>query len=160
MKKLIVLAAGVLLAAACMRVPDVPTLGVVEIPVVAEEETLWNSADYEGKPILIMYMGSWCPYCKMSIPALNVAADKYSDQVEIVGAFMDGDPEAVEEVAKQHGLKAKLLYNASQQAQAMGVSGLPHAMLFDKKHRLVKVWSGFSPTLVQEFDENLARLTK
>ena len=160
MKKLLILTAGVLLAAACMKLPEVPTLGTVEIPVAAEEEAVWTSTDYEGKPVLIMYMGSWCPYCKMSMPALNAVAEKYADKAEIVGAFMDADPKVVLDAAKQNDLKVKTLYNAQQAAQIMEVTGLPHAVLFDKKHRAVRVWEGFSPTLAQEFDDQLYRLTK
>lgn len=160
MKKLLVLAGAVLLAAACMKLPQVPTLGKVEMPVAAEEETVWTSTDYEGKPVLIVFMGSWCPYCKMSMPALNAAAEKYADKAEIVGAFMDQDLKTVLQTAKDHGLKAKALYNAGEAANTMEVTGLPHAVLFDKKHRAVKVWEGFRPDLALEFDTQLERLTK
>lgn len=160
MKKLLVLAGCALLAAACMKLPQIPTLGTVEMPVATEEETVWTSTDYEGKPVLIMFMGSWCPYCKMSMPALNAAAEKYGDKAEIVGAFMDADLKTVQQVAKEHGLKVKVLYNAGNAAEEMEVTGLPHAVLFDKKHRAVKVWEGFSPTLAPEFSEQLERLTK
>ena len=160
MKKLLLLAAAAVLAGACMKLPEVPTLGEVQLPVAAEEQAVWTSTDYKGKPVLIVFMGSWCPYCKMSMPAVNAAAEKYAGRAEIVGAFMDANPEAVMAVAKEHGLKAKALYNAGNVAESMEVTGLPHAVLFDKKHRAVKVWEGFSPALVQEFDEQLARLTK
>lgn len=161
MKKLLILTAVVLLAG-CLKLPQVPTLGVVEMPIAAEteEEAVWTSTDYKGKPVLIMFMGSWCPYCKMSMPALNEAAKNYEGKAEIVGAFMDSDKDAVLAVAKEHGLTTKVLYNAGGAAQVMEVTGLPHAVLFDKKHRAVKVWEGFSPTLAQEFNEQMERLTK
>ena len=160
MKKLLILTAAVLLAG-CLKLPQVPTLGVVEMPVAAEaeEEIVWSSADYKGKPVLIMFMGSWCPYCKMSMPALNEAAEKYEGKAEVVGAFMDEDKNTVLAVAKEHGLTTKVLYDAGQASQVMEVTGLPHAVLFDKKHRAVKVWEGFSPTLAEEFTEQLDRLT-
>lgn len=160
MKKLLVLTAVAVLAAACMKVPEVPTMGAIQLPVAAEEEVVWTSTDYEGKPVLIMFMGSWCPYCKMSMPALNAAAEAYAGKAEVVAAFMDSDPKTVMKVAKEHGLKTKALYNAGEAAQEMEVTGLPHVALFDKKHRAVKVWEGFSPTLDQEFKQQLERLTK
>ncbi len=160
MKKLLLLTAAAVLATACMRLPEVPTLGTVELPVAAEEEAVWTSADYEGKPVLVVFMGSWCPYCKMSMPAVNAAAEAYDGKAEVVSVFMDADPETVMKVAKEHNLKAKALYNGGAVAQEMEVTGLPHAALFDKKHRAVKVWEGFSPTLEQEFKEHLERLTK
>ncbi len=160
MKKLLVLGVAAVLAAACMKLPEVPTLGEVQLPVAAQEEEVWTSTDYEGKPVLIVFMGSWCPYCKMSMPALNAVAQKYGDKAEIVGAFLDQDPKTVQKVAKEHGLNTKVLYNAGNVAESMEVSGLPHAVVFDKKHRAVKVWEGFSPTLEQEFDAQLERLSK
>lgn len=160
MKKLLVLTVAALLAAACMKLPELPTMGVVQIPIAGEEEALWTSTDYEGKPVLMMYMGSWCPYCKMSMPALNTVAEKYAGKAEVVGVFLDADPETVLKVAKEHGLNTKVLYNGQGPAEVMKVTGLPHAILFDRKHRVVRIWEGFSPTLAQEFDDHLQRLTK
>lgn len=162
MKKL--LFAGILsaLAAACMfkPLPEVVTLGEVQIPVATEEAAVWSATDYEGKPVLIMFMGSWCPYCKMSMSALNSVAEKFNGKVEIVAAFADGDLAPVTAVIKEHGLTAKALYNSREAIGLLGVSGFPHTVLFNKKHQLVKVWEGFSPTLEQEFTEQLNKLTK
>ena len=160
MKKLLILTVAAVLAAACVQWPQVPTLGVVEMPIAAEEEAVWTSTDYKGKPVPIMYMGSWCPYCKMSMPALNAVAEKYAGKAEIVGAFLDQDPQTVLKVAQEHGLKATVLYDAQGPAQVMEVTGLPHAVLFDRKHRAVKVWEGFRPDLAQEFEAQLERLTE
>ena len=115
MKKLLILTAVVLLAG-CLKLPQVPTLGVVEMPIAAEteEEAVWTSTDYKGKPVLIMFMGSWCPYCKMSMPALNEAAKNYEGKAEIVGAFMDSDKDAVLAVAKEHGLTTERFENTAK----------------------------------------------
>lgn len=158
MKKLVSFLAAALLAAACMGpLPEVPTLSNVQIPS-ATEDVMWSEADYEGKPVLVVFMGSWCPWCKRTMPALNAIQEKYGDQVEIVGAFMDQTPGPVKDVLKEHDLKVKALFNAGDVAEGLGVNGLPHAFLFDKKHRAVKMWEGFSPTLEEEFDEAVKRV--
>ena len=162
MKKLFLLTALALVGAACMLepVPQAPRLGEVRLPIAAQPDTLWVSADYQGKPLLIAVMGSWCPYCKMSIPALNAVAQAYGDKIEVVGAFVDEDPQTVAEVAKAHDMQVKALYNGGELAQYLQAEGFPHMVLFDKNHRLVKKWEGFSPNREQDFRLYLDKLTK
>ncbi len=160
MKKLFALVVVSLGLTACLKsIPPVPTLGEVQLPVVGEE-TIWTSTDYKGKPVFVVFMGSWCPYCKMTMPAITAVAEEFGDRVEIVGIFMDNDAEEVKAVAKEHGLTVKALYDGSDVAQSLGVNGLPHAIVFDKKHRAIKTWEGFKPTLADEYKEALAKVVK
>lgn len=162
MKKLWFTAALAVLSAACMfkPLPEVPTLGDVQLPVVAQEEVVWTAADHQGKPILMVFMGSWCPWCKRSMPAVQAAAEKFGDSAEIVAVFMDSDADTVAKVAKEHGFTVTALYDGGAVAQTLEVNGLPHAILFDKKHRAIKHWEGFSPNLGDEFHTHLTNATK
>lgn len=164
MKKLVSLLAVAVLAMACMpKLPDLPevvTLKSAQLPVAAEESVMWQSDDYNGKPILMVFMGSWCPWCKKTMPAVNALKEKYGDQVEIVGAFMDQTPGPVRDAAKEHGLNAKALYNAAELAETVGVNGVPHVMLFDKKHRVIKVWEGFRPDMEEVVTVEIDKLLK
>lgn len=156
---LAVLAAALL--GACVptsAVPPTPTLDLI-LPVSGSEE-VWTSADYEGKPILMAVMASWCPWCKRSLAALDAANDAFAGQVEVVGVFVDDDPALVEKVKKEYNLQTKALYQAEEAAQELGVQGFPHIMLFDKKHRLVKVWSGYSDTLAEQYKQEINKLLK
>lgn len=161
MKKLIVATVLCALAAACVQPPAAPKAPELKlsIPAVAEE-TVWQTRDYNGKPILIAFMGSWCPWCKRSLPALDAASKQFDGQVEVVGAFVDEELPAVQAVVKEHNMKTKALYNAGEAAGQMHVSGFPHIMLFDKNHQLVKVWSGYSPTLEEEFTVEINKALK
>ena len=159
MKKLSVMLLVSLFAVACFaRLPEVPTLQGVEIPTVSGEPEFWSSADYADKPVLVVFMGSWCPWCKRTLPTLNSLQEKYGDQVEIVGVFMDSTPGPVRDVLEEHEVNIKALFNGSEIAEGMGVSGIPHTILFNKKHQAVKAWEGFSPTLEEEFDEQVKRV--
>ena len=162
MKKLFAVTALALLACACMfkPLPEIPTLGDITLPLVAEEETLWKSTDYKGKPVLVVFMGSWCPYCKMSMPAVQATKEKFGDKVEVVAIFIDSDAEKVKEVIKSHNFTEKALFDGGQVAESMEVNGLPHAIVFDKKHRVINVWEGFSPTRADDFNAALEKLTK
>ena len=161
MKKLLALVCVAALAAACLpHLPEIITLEQVELPVAAQEDVLWQSDAYAGKPVLVVFMGSWCPWCKKTMPALTALQEKYGDQVEIVGAFMDGAPGPVRDVAKEHGFTVKALYNASDVAEGLGVNGLPHTMLFNKKHQAVKVWEGYHPDMEEVVGLEIDKLIK
>ena len=104
MKKLVLLLAAVIGVAACLPpLPKAITLGDIRLPLVGQEE-MWVADNYEGKPVLVVFMGSWCPWCKRTMPAINAIAAQYGDQVEIVGAFMDETSDPVKEVLKEHEL--------------------------------------------------------
>ena len=161
MKKMALLLAAVIGLAACLPpLPKALTLGNIRLPLVGQEDRMWAAEDYEGKPVLIVFMGSWCPYCKMTMPAVNVIAEEYGDRVEIVTVFMDANPKAVATAAKEHNLTVKALYNGGELAETMEVQGLPHTVLFDKKHRAIKHWEGFDPDRVNHFRDALKKVAK
>ena len=139
-------------------VPPTPELDV-SLPVSGVEE-VWVSSDYQGKPVLIAVMATWCPWCKRSLPALDEASKAFDGQVEVVGVFIDEDPALVENVKKEHKMKSKALYNGREAAETLGVQGFPHIMLFDKNHKLVKVWSGYSDTLADQYKDEINKLLK
>ena len=164
MKKLVSLFALAVLAVACMpKLPEVAavaTLNHAQVPVVTEEDVMWSSDDYAGKPVLIVFMGSWCPWCKKTMPAVNALNKKYAGQVEIVGAFADPTPGPVKDVIKEHGFEAKSLYNAGELAEGLNVTGFPHIILFDIKHKAVQVWEGYRPDMEEVVSIEIDKLVK
>ena len=159
MKKLVLAVACTLGMTACLQsVPPVATLPEVQLPAVETE--IWNSADYSGKPVMIVFMGSWCPWCKKTMPAVMEVANEFGDQVEIVAVFMDNDAAPVQSALKEHNFTVKSLYDGGELAEGVGVQGLPHTVLFDKKHRMIKKWEGFSPDRASDYREALNKLVK
>ena len=161
MKKILLtllLAAGTV---ACLpSLPEIVTLPDVELPVVAEQAQTWNPASVKNKPILMVFMGSWCPWCKKTMPAVMEIAEAYGDRVEIVAVFMDGEPEPVKKALQEHRFTVTSLYDGSDLAQGLEVNGLPHSILFDKKHRAIKHWEGFSPERAADYREALDKIVK
>ena len=82
MKKITLLLVTTLGLCACMaQLPQRPSLPQVQLPIVGEETAMWNPADYEGKPVMIVFMGSWCPWCKRTMPAVMQAAQDFATDV-------------------------------------------------------------------------------
>ncbi len=161
MKKILLLICTVLFVAACFpKLPEIVTLPSTQLPVVTDKTILWQSEDYQGKPILVVFMGSWCPWCKKTMPAVTALKAKYGDQVEIVGAFMDETPEPVNAAMQANGFTGKALYDAGELAEGLGVNGLPHTILFNKKHQAVKVWEGYRPDMEEVVSVEIDKLVK
>ena len=164
MKKILISICAILFAAACLPgLPDLPeilTLNSVRLPVVAEEEIIWDVEDYQDKPVLIVFMGSWCPWCKKTMPSVTILKEKYGDKVEIIGAFMDKDPEVVQQVMEANGFTGKAVYDAGDLAEGLGVEGLPHTILFNKKHQSVKVLEGYRPDMAEVMSAEIDKLVK
>ena len=174
-KTLIAALFGALLLSACVQMPDLPTEDEhseqsaaqqapnvtldIQLPNSAEE-TVWVSSEYKGKPVLIAFMATWCPWCKRSLAALDQTTDAYKDQVEVVGVFVEDNLAPVNKVKKEFDIQSKILYNGKTVASDLGVEGFPHIMLFDKNHKLVRVWSGYSDTLADEYAKELDQLLK
>lgn len=161
MKKILALVGTVLFVAACFpKLPEIVTLPSTQLPVATDQSILWNSDEYQGKPVLVVFMGSWCPWCKKTMPAVTALKEKYGDNVEIVGAFMDGSADPVLEAIQANGFTGKAIYDAGELAEGMGVNGLPHTILFNKKHQAVKVWEGYRPDMEEVVSVEIDKLVK
>lgn len=161
MKKLYLAVLFSVCAMGCLTpLPKVTTLPQVQLPLVGETSQVWSSANYTGKPVMMVFMGSWCPWCKKTMPAVMEAANEFGDRVEIIAVFMDNNDENVKTAIKEHNFTVKSVYNGGELAEALEVDGLPHTVLFDKKHRAIKYWEGFSPERVKDYKEALKKVAK
>ena len=160
MKKLALMLALSIAGTACMLPVPEPTVSLpeVQLSVVDDANAVWKSSDYDKKPVLVVFMGSWCPYCKMTMPAVTEIAKKYGDKMEVVAIFMDSDPAKVKAVTQAHNFNVKSLYDGGELAESLDVKALPHIVLFDKKHRSVKHWEGYSDTFLEKSSPDIQRV--
>jgi len=161
LKNLVFAVCGLVLLAACeppVDIPQEPKLDLM-LPIAGTEE-IWQAADHQGQPVLIAVMATWCPWCKRSLGALDETSKAYDGKVEVVGVFIDNDPALVEQVRKDYNIQSKVLYDGNEAAEQLGVQGFPHIILFDKKHHVVKVWSGYADNLAEQYAAEIDKLLK
>lgn len=132
----------------------------VKIPML-DSEQLWKSENYQGKPILIVIMAPWCPWCKRALPALDQTSQAYAGKVEVVGAFDGVDVPEIEKIKEEYQIKTKILYDAGIAIRHLHLEySFPYSVLFDKDHRWVRSWNGYSDNLAEMYAEEIDKLLK
>ncbi|HEX5046263.1 MAG TPA: TlpA disulfide reductase family protein [Gammaproteobacteria bacterium] len=88
-----------------------------------------------GKPAVVVFWATWCPYCKAFMPYLkNIAADYASYGVKIVAIDAkedgQGDPKAY---VRALGFKPIAVTNGDKIADDYGIKYIPGVLIVDGK---------------------------
>ena len=113
---------------------------------------LVSTAAWQGKVVLVNFWATWCPPCREEIPILIMLADKYKDDLLVVGISVDdGPPADVKEFAHKMGIKYPIVMRSYELvAEYGGVPALPTTFLVNKEGRVVQKHEGlFSPGLYE-----------
>ena len=83
--------------------------------------------DLRGRPLVLHFWATWCPYCKKLQPGLESLYKKYQKQgLQLVAISFNEEPDArPEEVLRQRGHQFMTLINGDEVARKLGVSGTP-----------------------------------
>ena len=105
-----------------------------------------SSADYNGQPLLVMFICNHCPFVKHVIAGLSSLAREFQEKgVNVVAvnsndvaAYPEDAPDRMKAFAAKHGFSFPYLYDESQQvAKLYRAACTPDFFLFDEKGRLV-----------------------
>lgn len=103
-------------------------------------------SDFEGKPLLVIFLCNHCPYVKHIAKDLSEATAKYLQKgVAVVGisandatAYPEDGPAAMRSERRDRGYQFRYLFDDSQEvARAYGATCTPDFFLFDRERRLV-----------------------
>jgi len=109
-------------------------------PDFVVEKWLSETPEMEGKFVMIDFWATWCGPCRNAIPKINEWAEKYKDQMVVIG--LSDEPEA-----KVLAMKTPVMeyYSAIDTQKRLKniyeVSGIPHIVLIDP-NGIVR-WQGF-----------------
>lgn len=105
-----------------------------------ETGQLVQSSDYLGKPLVIHFWATWCPYCKKLQPGLDKLYQKYqADGLQMIAISIREDEGATpQEELKSRGMSFKTLINGDQVGKHLfSVSGTPTTVFIDKTGHIV-----------------------
>lgn len=114
---------------------------------------LWHLSDFRGRYVLIDFWSRGCSPCKMAIPEIKEAADKYKDRLVAVSISVDN-----EKVWKEHSATEGITWmNLSDKnlntgiAAKYGVRGIPSFVFLSPDGKVVKKWSGYSKGVIEKY---------
>ena len=104
-----------------------------------------RSDDLKGKITLINFWGTWCPPCKMEIPALVKIDRMYRDRnVAVVGLTVaDKSAESVQTWCRANGVEYRQALSTEEARRAFGgMEEVPVSFLIDAQGRIRYQWDG------------------
>ncbi len=115
----------------------------------------------EGRPAVILFWATWCPYCRQLMPHLEKLRREFGEagvEFYALNIWEDGDPVAH---MKEHGYGFHLLLEADEVARAYGVKGTPGLIVVDEERAVVYTCkSGTAPGRVESELRSMLGATK
>jgi len=127
---------------------------------------------FSGKPMLVVFMGTWCPNCNEEAPVLKDLHQRYAGKgLEVVSlAFeytedVERNRRQVKRFVERYGIPYPVLIagttgsapTSASMTQLDGWQGYPTTLFLDRNHRVVKIHSGFDGPSTGEHYERLKK---
>jgi thiol-disulfide isomerase/thioredoxin len=125
-------------------------------------------ADFDGKPVplaglkgrlvVLNFWATWCGPCRMEIPHLIEAQEKYGPRgIVFIGAAVEDNADSVRDFGKAYGINYTVAMAGKDQGiallRALGnkIAGLPFTVVLDRHGNIVAVKRGImTPALMQQ----------
>lgn len=94
---------------------------------------------YKGKPIILHFWATWCPYCKKLQPTLVELQKKYQAQgVELVSISFNEDEGALpQNEINRRGYSFLTAVMGEDVAELYGVNGTPTTFFINRKNEII-----------------------
>ena len=102
-------------------------------------------SDYQGRPTLLIFWATWCPYCKKLLPGVAELNDKYESlglKVLAVNIKEDWKPEVY---WQNFGYKFDTVLEGDEVAEIYGVKGTPGIVFIAPSGKVLGVQSFSDP---------------
>jgi peroxiredoxin len=131
----------------CSQKPARPWTGSLfpEFVLPAADDTMHDSREYAGRPLLINFWATWCPPCRREmadLDALNGTLGR--NGLQLLAISVDSDRNLVREYLRREGFGFTVLIDRDQQwsALALGIPGFPTTYLVGKDGIIRDAWVG------------------
>jgi len=92
-------------------------------------------SDYKGKPLVLWFWTTWCPYCRIAIPQLNsIYPELKFSGIELIAVNVDESKEKINRFLKIYPIDFKILRDTDARcAFSYGIIGMPTYLLINRK---------------------------
>ncbi len=101
-------------------------------------------SDYAGKPIVMIFWATWCPYCEEEVSALKSVYQDYQSQGLVVLAVNSGDSASeVKKYQASHQITYPILLDSNKKvSRTFQVVGVPFYYLINADGKIIYAASG------------------
>ncbi len=90
-------------------------------------------SDYRGKIVFLNFWGSWCPPCRMEMPAFQEVYEEYGDQVVIIGVGVNDSEANLRGFVQEKGITYPIVWDrTSEVARKYRIRSLPTTYRIDQ----------------------------
>lgn len=98
--------------------------------------------NYKGKIVLVDFWATWCGPCRMEMPSVQEAYQKYHDQgFEIIGVSLDSDQQKLQDFLKENNMPWPQYFDGQQWnnklAVKYGIDSIPMNYLLDGNGKII-----------------------
>ncbi len=111
-----------------------------------------NLASFFGKPIILNFWASWCGPCKMEMPDIQAAYEKYGQEIHFILVSVDDSLDTAKTFIQDAGYTFPVYFDAtSMGAYTYGASSIPLTYFIDANGDLVAYYrSAMSADILQQ----------
>lgn len=108
------------------------------------EGQIRERSQYAGQPFVANFWASWCPPCRIEMPDLDTAAQKFAAHgVKFIGFSVDDDVYPVREFQLKAKVGFPLVVDSERQlSKLLGVSSYPMTFLVSRNGLITETISG------------------
>lgn len=135
---------------------EAPDYAAPDFTMLDGEGNEVNLQDFVGKPIILNFWASWCGPCKMEMPDIEKAYQKYGEEIHfLIVNCTDGSRETVDTakafLSKQDYTFPVYFDTTSMGAYTYGASSIPLTFFIDAEGNLAAYYMGaMSESILQQ----------
>ena len=115
---------------------------------------------YAGKPVVISFWATWCPYCLKEMPILSGIRKASKGEVQVITINTE-DRDTFRRVTRVlKDLDIDLAYDPDHGARdAFAVTGLPHMLVIGRDGKIVRTFVGYDESSLPAIADAVNRAT-
>lgn len=104
-----------------------------------QDGKLVKSSDYAGKPLILHFWATWCPYCKKLQPGLDRIEKKYAkDGLTLLAvSFNENEGAKPQDALIDRNLGIKTVVNGDELARTFNIVGTPTTFFIAPDGRII-----------------------
>ena len=103
------------------------------------EKKEFSLSDFKGKPVILFFWTTWCPYCRKELKQLNdMHRELLQNGVGLVAINVEEPADRVQRFIESHPFSSRVLLDTDAKvASAYGILGVPTHIFINKEGRIV-----------------------